>query len=157
MPSLTQRSSQLTVDSSGRRTVEWKKGPESSGEQTETDKGSRTEKKVRPGKENVRNQKVRKRKDQQKEVSYEIKRTSGDSEILTGAEAWKFQARKKSCDRKLFAQLLLSALHLTPKMWRRFPELEGRESASGTGPPPSRNSGTQMFPLLHPLPFWMWF
>lgn len=48
-------------------------------------------------------------------------------------------------------------LHLTPKMWRRFTELEGRESASRTGPPHSRNSGTQMFPLLHPLPFWMWF
>lgn len=64
----------------------------------------RTEKKARTGKGNVRNQKVRKRKDQQKEVSYEIKRTSGDSEILTGAEAWKFQATKKSCDRKLFTQ-----------------------------------------------------
>lgn len=64
----------------------------------------RPEKKARTGKGNVRNQKVRKRKDQQKEVSYEIKRTSGDSEILTGAEAWKFQATKKSCDRKLFTQ-----------------------------------------------------
>lgn len=70
---------------------------------------------MRTGKGNVRNQKVRKRKDQQKEVSYKIKRTSGDSEILTGAEAWKFQATKKSCDRKLFTQWLLSAPSLNPQ------------------------------------------